>query len=76
MSRTNSIILENKEIIKGALNHLDLWKAERKLLRLVPEPKDMPTEAWGDYSDSQDAIPYKGPNHFKRIQDQRCIFEA
>ncbi len=44
MSRTNSIILENKEIIEEALNHLDLSKPERKLLRLITEPKDIATE--------------------------------
>ena len=45
MSRANSIILENKEILKEALNRLDLWKVERKLQRLIPKPKDEATEA-------------------------------
>lgn len=76
MSRTNSVILENKEIIKGAFNRLDLWKVERKLQRLIPKPKHIATEAWGDYSDSRDAISDKGPNHFKRIQDQRGACKA
>jgi len=68
--------IENEEVIKRILKHLDLWDVKPRPPPRSAQAQPTYTEPWIDYSDSQDAPSDNGHYHLTFIQNSRNVFEA
>ena len=55
--------IENEEVIKRILKHLDLWDVKPRPPPPMPKAQPLYTKPWIDYSESQDAPSDNGLGH-------------